>query len=103
MWLSTLKSRIDKFNRAAVNHALEPIGVTVPRNIEAGHSLISFAYDQLDQAYDRALMGVSFSAAAWEKFEPTTQEMAEELFSRISDAYSTTLSKTDSTLISMLA
>jgi hypothetical protein len=33
MWQRTLKRRIDEFDRAAVDHALEPIAVTVPHHL----------------------------------------------------------------------
>jgi hypothetical protein len=102
MWQSTLKRRIDKFNRAAVNHALKPIGVTVPRNMEAGHAFIKFADDQLNEAYDRALMNVSFSAAAWAKFEPKTQEMPSELTFADHARRLDLLSKASSTRVSLL-
>ena len=76
MWQITLKGCIDNFNRAAVNHALKPIGAAVPRNIKTGHALISFADDKLNEAYDQALMNVSFSAGA--KLEPKIQEVVDE-------------------------
>ena len=80
MWQITLKGRIDNFNRAAVNHALKPIGVAVPRNIKAGHALIGFADDKLNEAYDQALMNVSFSAAR-ANLELKIQEVADDLLS----------------------
>jgi hypothetical protein len=78
MWRSVLWRRIDKFNRAAVNHALEPIERAVPRNIEAGHALVRFGDERVNEAYDRALINVSFSATAWAKFELKPQEMESE-------------------------
>jgi len=80
MWQITLKGRIDNFNRAAVNHALKPIGAAVPRNIKTGHALISFADDKLNEAYDQALMNVSFSAAR-AKLEPKIQVVTDNVIS----------------------
>jgi hypothetical protein len=47
--------------------------------LEAGHTLIGFADGRLREAYHRALINVSFSAAAWAKFEPKIQEVESEL------------------------
>lgn len=46
---------IEDFNRAAVNRALEPIGVKVPATVGAGRDLIQFADDALEQAYNKVV------------------------------------------------
>lgn len=52
----------DNFNRAVVNQALAPIGQQVPRNLKAGHGLIEFAYDKLQDAYNKVLPKTSMLA-----------------------------------------
>lgn len=55
---------VEDLNRAAVNKALEPIAEEVPPNTPAGRSLIDWAQSKLDDAYDRALSGISLSPDA---------------------------------------
>ena len=74
---------IDGFNKAAVAQAIEPIGATVPRNLQAGHGLIEFAKDKLSEAYDRVLPNVSFSETAWDgiKNDPQLMQMTKDMLS----------------------
>ena len=55
MWLRTLKGRIDKFNRANVNHALEPISVSVPRNMVVDHHVLGRLFSSV--ANENAKLG----------------------------------------------
>jgi hypothetical protein len=46
---------IEEFNRAAINHALEPIGGALPASASSGHAAIKYAENTLGRAYDRLL------------------------------------------------
>lgn len=43
---------IESFDVAAVNKALKPLGVTVPKNVSAGRDLIRWTADQASKAYN---------------------------------------------------
>jgi hypothetical protein len=51
----------ERFGIATVNQALEPINVTVPAGVKAGHGLIEFGQDALTDAYNEVLPHVSLS------------------------------------------
>jgi hypothetical protein len=57
---------IDGFNKATAAQVLEPIGATVPRNLQAGHGLIEWTKDKLSEAYDRVKPNLSFAETEWE-------------------------------------
>ena len=65
-WINGGEQRsIDGFNRAALNQALEPIGVRVPRTVKAGHDLMTTGADALSNAYDRILPQMKMNGPAW--------------------------------------
>jgi hypothetical protein len=70
-----IPSRIAPYRTRRAN--MESYDCVIP--LEAGHTLIGFADGRLREAYHRALINVSFSAAAWAKFEPKIQEVESEL------------------------
>lgn len=49
---------IENFNRVTINTALEPIGIVVPENIQAGYPAVEFAQQALNRAYDDVLQDV---------------------------------------------
>ena len=49
---------IEGFNRVTINSALEPIGVSVPENVQAGYPAVEFAQQALSRAYDDVLRDV---------------------------------------------
>lgn len=53
---------IEDFNRAVINQALEPIGVSVPVGTKMGRDAVGFAHDAVDDAYNQLLPGLSFRA-----------------------------------------
>lgn len=70
---------IDGFNRAVVNQALEPIGVTIPRTTAAGHDLMNAAHDAIEAAYNRVLPQTSLTQAGWSSHAPEIARIAGEL------------------------
>lgn len=52
------RGSIESLNRTAVNRALEPLGVTLPKNIPVGREAIQFASENVGKAYDKALSGM---------------------------------------------
>lgn len=46
---------IETFNRAAINRALTPAGMSLPDHIPVGRDAVSYAGDQLSAAYDKVL------------------------------------------------
>lgn len=49
---------VEGFNRTVINSALEPIGVALPDDIQAGYRAIEFAQQALNSAYDDVLRDV---------------------------------------------
>ena len=49
------------FNKAVGNRVLNPIGKTVPKNINAGSDMVRHVGDELSRAYDDVLKGVNVS------------------------------------------
>ena len=49
------------FNKAIGNRVLNPIGKTVPKNINAGSDMVRHVGDELSRAYDDVLKGVNVS------------------------------------------
>lgn len=52
MIMANRRAGLQQFERATVNRALEPIGMSLPDNIPNGRRAIVYAGDQLSQAYD---------------------------------------------------
>lgn len=46
---------VESFNRAAIDQALEPLGIKLPTSAKPGHESISYAKLRLDDAYDNLL------------------------------------------------
>jgi hypothetical protein len=74
---------IDGFNKATASQVLEPIGLAVPKNVPAGHPLVSWVKDRLSGAYDKLLPNISFSETGWNgiKNDPKLIQMADEMLS----------------------
>lgn len=53
------RSLID-FNRAVINKSLDPIGVTLPKGVDAGPKAIAFAQKAIGDKYDRLLPKLTF-------------------------------------------
>jgi hypothetical protein len=53
---------VDSFNRAAIDLALDPIGVKLPKTMELGRTAIDYANKKLGEAYDRLLPNTVFRA-----------------------------------------
>lgn len=49
---------IENFNRVVIDRALEPLGIKVPENIQAGYPAVEFAQQALSRAYDDVLQDV---------------------------------------------
>lgn len=69
---------LETFNIAAVDEALKPLGVKVPKGVRPGNDAIAFAKKQVSQAYDRVvpnlavqLSGQQFAA----KIAPAAQSL----------------------------
>lgn len=56
---------IDGFNKATAAQVLEPLGIAIPKNVQAGHGLFSHVKDNLSDAYDALLPKISFSESGW--------------------------------------
>ncbi|HEV2225070.1 MAG TPA: hypothetical protein VGR84_18910 [Candidatus Acidoferrales bacterium] len=51
---------IESFDRATINQALEPIGQSLPKNVEIGHTAVAHAADKVNDAYDHLLPHIHF-------------------------------------------
>ena len=56
---SANRRSIESFNIAAINEALQPVGVALPKGTEAGYGAIRAGQDALSNAYNRLLPNVS--------------------------------------------
>lgn len=52
---------MESFNRAAIDQALEPAGIKLPSNVNAGREAIGYAQGRLGDAYDALLPKMTFS------------------------------------------
>ena len=57
------------FNRALGNKVLEPLGLKVPKDVQAGNDLIQHVKDTLENSYDTVVNAATFRNA----FDPRTQ------------------------------
>lgn len=51
---------LQSFNKAAANRALAPVGVKVPKGVDAGRDLVAFTKKTLQQEYDNLLPNLQF-------------------------------------------
>lgn len=49
------REALDTFNTAVANRVLQPLGATVPRNVQPGRDLVEFVDDTISRAYDGAI------------------------------------------------
>lgn len=54
------RKSVETFNRSVINDALEPIGESLPKNIDMGHDAIAAAHDRVSDAYNRLLPNLTF-------------------------------------------
>lgn len=59
MIVAARQKTAETFNAAAVNRALEPLGVKVPEGVKPGHDAIAYAKDQVSKAYDKVIPNLS--------------------------------------------
>jgi hypothetical protein len=55
---------VESFNKASMNRALEPLGESIPADVQAGHDAIRYGADVSRKAYDAALKGTATKADA---------------------------------------
>jgi len=69
------------FNTAAVNRALEPLGVTVPAPVRPGFDTIDYAKAEISRAYDRVIPNISVTMNGQQFSQavaPVAQNMKDE-------------------------
>jgi hypothetical protein len=68
----------ETFNRAAVDKALEPLGLKVPTPIKAGHDAVAWADDRIGEAYDLVIPHLKVNIDG-PQFAATLKPVAESL------------------------
>lgn len=83
------------FNRALGNKVLEPLGLKVPKDVQAGNDLIQHVKDQLENSYDTVTNSATFRNA----FDPVRNTTAvESIWNRMTKAGNNLVPKERETL-----
>jgi hypothetical protein len=92
---SGIENSYKDFNRALGNKVLEPLGLKVPKDVQAGNDLIQHVKDQLENSYDMVTNSATFRNA----FDPIRNTTAvESIWNRMTKAGNNLVPKERETL-----